>query len=62
VLSPEFAKRGRYALIPDDDYPPLRQKMVLLKPAGAVAEKFYAFVQSAAARSILERHGFAVPD
>src|SRR5262245_43796568 len=62
VLSPEFAKRGSYALIPDGDYPPLRQRMVLLKRAGAVAEKFYAFVRSPAAHTILERHGFAVPN
>ena len=33
--SPGFAERGTYAVIPDADHPPLRQRMVLLKRAGA---------------------------
>ena len=31
VLAPDFGDRGTYAVIPDADYPPLRQRMVLLK-------------------------------
>jgi molybdate transport system substrate-binding protein len=61
VLSPEFASRGTYALIPEADHPPLRQRMVLLKQAGPVATEFYAFVRSDAARQSLEKYGFAVP-
>jgi molybdate transport system substrate-binding protein len=62
VLGPEFAGRGTYALIPDADYPPLRQKMVLLRSAGPVATAFYDFIQSPAAKAILKRHGFSVPE
>ena len=62
VLSPGLAERGTYAVIPDADYPPLRQRMVLLKPAGAVAAQFYAYLQGDAARAILRKHGFAVPE
>jgi molybdate transport system substrate-binding protein len=62
VLSPEFATRGTYALIPDDDYPPLRQRMVLLKRAGPVAEAFYAHLQTQAARGVFKKYGFAVVD
>jgi molybdate transport system substrate-binding protein len=62
VLSPGFADRGTYALIPDADHPPLRQRMVLLKPAGAVAARFYDYLQGDAARAILRKQGFAVPD
>lgn len=62
VLSPEFASRGRYAVIPDADYPPLRQRMVLLNKAGTVAGQFYAHVQTAAARAVLRKYGFAVTD
>jgi ABC-type molybdate transport system substrate-binding protein len=36
--------------------------MVLLKRAGKVATAFYAFVQGDAARAILRKHGFAVPE
>ena len=61
VLGPGFADRGSYAVIPDADHPPLRQRMVLLKRAGATATQFYAYMQSDAARTILRRHGYGVP-
>jgi molybdate transport system substrate-binding protein len=60
VLSPEFANRGTYAVIPDADYPPLRQRMVLLKRSGSVAGQFYAYVRSEPARTIFRKYGFAV--
>jgi molybdate transport system substrate-binding protein len=62
VLSPGFADRGAYAVIPEADHPPLRQRMVLLKRAGSTAGRFYTFLQSDASRAILRKHGFAVPD
>ncbi len=62
ALSPDFARRGTYAVIPDADYPPLRQRMVLLKQASPVAERFYAFVRGAEGQSILLKHGFALPN
>jgi molybdate transport system substrate-binding protein len=62
VLGIDFAERGTYALVPAADHPPLRQRMVLLKPAGPVASRFFAFVQSEAARAILQKHGFGVPE
>jgi molybdate transport system substrate-binding protein len=62
VLSPGFSERGISVVIPDSDHPPLRQRMVLLKGAGAVAERFYAYVQSAPARAIFLKHGYSAPD
>jgi molybdate transport system substrate-binding protein len=61
VLAPGFAGRGTYAVIPDTDYPPLRQRMVLLKNASPIAAQFYTYVQSGAARAVLLKHGYAVP-
>jgi molybdate transport system substrate-binding protein len=61
VLAPEFADRGTYAVIPDADYPPLRQRMVLLKRASPTTTQFYAYLQGEAARSIFRKHGYAVP-
>lgn len=61
VLGPAFAERGTYAVLPDADHPPLRQRMVLLRRASAVAERFYEYLQGADARAILRRHGFGVP-
>ena len=62
VLGPGFTDRGTYAVIPEADHPPLRQGMVLLKRAGAVAARFYAYLQGENARAILRKHGFAVPE
>lgn len=59
--SPEVAKRGTFALIPADRHAPLRQRMVLLENAGAIAKRFYAYVQEPAARAILRRYGFVLP-
>jgi molybdate transport system substrate-binding protein len=62
VIAPPVAGKGTSVLIADTDYPPLRQKMVLLKRAGDTAAEFYAFLQTPAARATLRKHGFAVPD
>ncbi|MCX7283439.1 MAG: molybdate ABC transporter substrate-binding protein [Novosphingobium sp.] len=61
VLDPGFAARARYALIPAAWHRPLRQRMVLTKGAGPVAQKFYRYIQQPAARRILVRYGFALP-
>jgi molybdate transport system substrate-binding protein len=36
--------------------------MVLLKRAGPVATRFYAYLRNEAARAILRKHGFTVPE
>ena len=61
ALAPTLADRGTYALIPDTDHPPLRQRMVVLKRAGPGAGRFYDYLRGAAARAILQRFGFVVP-
>lgn len=60
ALAPNVAARGAHALIPEDWHAPLRQRMVLLKGAGAVAEAFHDYVGSPAARAILDRHGYVL--
>src|SRR5688572_23096956 len=62
VLGPGFADRGTYGVIPDADHPPLRQRMVVLKRAGATATQFYTYLQGDAARAILRKHGYGVPE
>jgi molybdate transport system substrate-binding protein len=61
VLAAGFADRGTYAVIPDADYPPLSQRMVLLKRASPTAEQFYAYLQTEAARAIFRKHGYGLP-
>jgi len=62
ALAPEVAPRGRYALIPEEWHTPLRQRMALLNGAGPVAEAFYTYMTEPAAREIMRRYGFALPD
>lgn len=61
VLGPGFAQRGKYAVIPESDHPPLRQRMVLLKRAGPAATQFYTYIQGNTAKAILRKHGYGVP-
>ncbi|MBD3787962.1 MAG: molybdate ABC transporter substrate-binding protein [Sphingomonadales bacterium] len=61
ALAPEVKVQGEFALIPADWHDPLLQRMVLLKNAGPVAEAFYAYMSTPAARAIMERYGFVLP-
>lgn len=61
ALAPAVAARGTHALIPESWHNPLRQRMVLLKNAGPVAQAFYTYMQEPAARTIMERYGFVLP-
>ena len=58
---PAVSKLGEYALLPAESHEPLRQRMVLLKKAGEIAQQFYAFVQQPDARAIFRRYGFVLP-
>ena len=61
VLAPPLQAKGTYALLPEALHPPLRQRMVLTRRAGAVAQRFFAFLQQPGTRAILARYGFSVP-
>jgi molybdate transport system substrate-binding protein len=61
ALSRKVSALGTFELIPAEWHDPLRQRMVLLKVAGATAERFYAFVQQPAARAIMRQYGFVLP-
>jgi molybdate transport system substrate-binding protein len=59
ALAPEVARLARHVVLPDSLYAPLRQRMVLLKPAGPAALDFYEFLRSPPARAVLRRYGFS---
>lgn len=59
AVAPEVARLARHLVLPQHLHSPLRQRMVLLKSAGAPARDFYEFLQSPAAREVLRRYGFA---
>lgn len=62
ALAPNLEARGRFALIPEEWHSPLRQRMVLARDAGDTARAFYRFVLTDAARGILARYGFDMPE
>lgn len=62
ALAPDVAARGTFDLIPEDWHAPLRQRMVLLDGAGDVSQAFYNYMNQPAARDIMERYGFVLPD
>jgi molybdate transport system substrate-binding protein len=61
ALLPALKTRGRFALIPAARHQPIRQRMVLMPGAGPAAGRLYDYLQGAAARQVLARHGFAAP-
>ena len=61
ALSAKVSALGNYALIPEEAHSILRQRMVLLKNAGLVAEDFYSFVQQVDVRAIFRQYGFMLP-
>ena len=62
ALAPQVAPKGTFELIPEDWHEPLRQRMALLNNAGPVAEAFYAYMMEPAAREIMKRYGFVLPE
>lgn len=58
---PQTQGRGTWALLPHTWHKPLLQRMALLRPAGAAAERLYDYVQTPAAREIMRGYGFALP-
>jgi len=64
ALSPELAKKGGYALVPDDMHQPLEQGFIVTKRGvgNPVAAAFAKFVQSPAAKAILLRYGYSLPE
>ncbi len=62
--APELARLGSFAPLPADWHAsePLRQRMALLKPAGATARAFYDYLRQPAAREVFNRYGFVLPE
>jgi len=63
VLAPAMKDKGRYFVVPQQMYPPLRQAAVVIRASGhkTVARRFIEFLRIAQTRSFLARYGFEVP-
>jgi molybdate transport system substrate-binding protein len=64
ALSPELARQGGYALIPDKLHQPLEQGFIITRRAAdnSLAREFARFMASKETRVIMTRYGFALPD
>jgi molybdate transport system substrate-binding protein len=62
ALSPNMKDKGRYAEIPDTDYPPIEQACVILKSSKNQDEagQFLSFIKTAAIANVLKSYGFEV--
>src|SRR5579883_1086807 len=62
ALSPNMKDKGRYAEVPAADYPPIEQACIILKSSRQkeTAQRFLAFVKSAAVSDLLKTYGFDV--
>lgn len=63
VLTPKMKGVGKYYLIPDTGVAPIEQGAIITKrgTANPLAPRFMQFLQSPAARAILQRQGFSLP-
>ena len=57
----EVAKETSYFLVSDGLYEPISQRMVLIKGASPQAQELYRYMQSAQAKSILQKYGYITP-
>ncbi len=64
ALNPELASRGGYALIPGTLHQPLEQGFVITRRAAdnALAAAFARYMDSPAARDVMNRYGFVSPE
>jgi len=63
ALSPELARQGAYALIPDRLHQPLEQGYIITRRAAnnTLAHEFARYIEGNEARTIMSRYGFVLP-
>jgi molybdate transport system substrate-binding protein len=63
ALNPTMKSSGHFVEIPPAEYPAIRQAVVVLKSSKeiALASQFAKYLNSSAARQILQQYGFATP-
>jgi len=64
ALAPAMKTRGRYVIVPPDDYPPLIQAAVIIKssPNKELAKKFLEFIKQPGTVALMARYGFTLPE
>lgn len=62
ALAPALARQAAFGLIPDTWHRPLAQRMVLLKGADEVLQRFHDHLLTPEAQALMARFGFRRPD
>lgn len=64
AVSPTLARQGGHSLVPSELHAPLEQGFVITRRAqgNALAQRFADHMRSPAARAIMSRYGFTLPD
>lgn len=60
ALAPELAATTRYITVKPTHYPPIIQRMALSRSSSVSAQKFYAFLQTAASKEVLRANGLGL--
>lgn len=64
VLGPELRDKGRYLLVPEDSYPPIRQAGVVLAHSKSKhgARALARWLQGETFRALLTKYGYRIPE
>jgi molybdate transport system substrate-binding protein len=63
ALAPSLKAKGKYAELPANEYPPIRQAAVILNSSKQkrLAEQFLAYVKSGTVVELMKKYGFSSP-
>lgn len=62
AITAPLQEAGHFELVPAEWYHPIKQRMVMLKDAGAVAREFYDYLGGARSKEIIKKYGYAIPE
>ena len=60
AVAPELASTTRYVTVKNTLYPPIIQRMALSRTASVSAQRFYAFLQTDASKTVLRANGLGL--
>ena len=64
ALAPAMKTKGRYVVVPPDDYPPLIQAAVIIKSSTnkELARQFLKFIKQPDTVALMAQYGFTLPE
>ena len=62
AITAPLQETGHFEPVPAEWYHPIKQRMVLTKNASTIARAFYEYLSSNAAKQIIEKFGYSIPE